>query len=138
MSNILRCLVFIVVAAAPAMAQLQFFALGDLPGGATNSSAFGVSANGAVVVGSASTATGTVAFSWTEAGGMVALPRLAGGTSAVAYAGQVGNNDVWKRLVGPVSSGTTIEYFVEVISAANGGLSYFDNNDNNNYSFTVP
>jgi len=71
---------------APAMAQLQFFPLGDLPGGATNSAAYGVSADGQVVVGSASSASGTVAFRWTEAGGMVALPVLAGGTSATAYA----------------------------------------------------
>ncbi len=75
-----------VVTAAPTVAQLQFFPLGDLPGGVTNSSAFGVSADGTVVVGSASTAAGTVAFSWTEAGGLIALPVLAGGTSAVAYA----------------------------------------------------
>ena len=67
--------------------------------------------------------------------------RLNGGdwsTRDLNYAGQVGNNDVWKRTIGPVAPGTTIEYFVEVISAHNGGFSYFDNNDNNNYSFTVP
>jgi len=67
--------------------------------------------------------------------------RLNGGdwqTAEMSHVGQAGNNDVWRRMVGPVASGTTIEYIVEVISAANGGLSYYDNNDNNNYSFTVP
>lgn len=67
--------------------------------------------------------------------------RLNGGDWQVAemsYAGQVGNNDLWRRMVGPVTSGTTIEYFIEVISASNGGMSHYDNNDNNNYSYTVP
>lgn len=72
--------------AVPAFAQIAFFPLGDLPGGTTNSAAYGVSADGNVVVGSAVTASGTVAFKWTEGGGMVALPVLAGGTSAIAYA----------------------------------------------------
>ncbi len=67
--------------------------------------------------------------------------RLNGGdwqAVEMSYAGQVGNNDVWRRQVGPVTPGTSIEYFVEVISAANGGFSYYDNNDNNNYTFTAP
>ncbi len=54
------------------------------------------------------------------------------------YAGQVGNNDLWTRRVGPLESGDTVEYFIEVVSASGGGLSYFDNNDNSNYSITVP
>ena len=67
--------------------------------------------------------------------------RFNGGDWQVAdmgYAGQVGNNDVWSTRVGPVESGTTVEYFIEVISAAGGGVSHYDNNDNNNYSYTVP
>lgn len=69
-----------------AKAELQFFPLGDLPGGVTNSAAYGVSADGQVVVGYASTAAGPVAFQWTEGGGLVALPMLSGGTGSIAYA----------------------------------------------------
>lgn len=67
--------------------------------------------------------------------------RLDGGewqAVEMAHVGQVGNNDIWQRRLGPIASGTTIEYFVEVISASGGGLSYYDNNSNNNYSFTAP
>ena len=69
-----------------AHADLAFIPLGDLPGGLTNSAAYGVSANGAVVVGAATSPTGTTAFLWTEAGGLTALPILSGGTGATAYA----------------------------------------------------
>lgn len=69
-----------------ARADLAFIPLGDLPGGATNSMAYGVSANGLAVVGASSSASGTVAFVWTAGGGLTALPTLAGGTNATAYA----------------------------------------------------
>lgn len=69
-----------------ANASLSFTPLGDLPGGTTNSAAYGVSADGTVVVGASFTATGITAFTWTQGGGMVALPVLAGGTGAIAYA----------------------------------------------------
>lgn len=70
----------------PARADLAFIPLGDLPGGATNSAAYGVSANGLVVVGASSSASGTTAFVWTSGSGLTALPTLAGGTNASAYA----------------------------------------------------
>ena len=55
--------------------------LGADPG----SGAFGVSADGTVVVGWSGVAGGnTRAFRWTSGGGMVALPGLVGGTSAAA------------------------------------------------------
>ena len=47
--------------------------LGDLPGGTVYSQARGVSADGAVVVGSSESASGMEAFRWTEADGMVGL-----------------------------------------------------------------
>jgi probable HAF family extracellular repeat protein len=53
--------------------------LGDLPGGAFGSGANAVSADGSVVVGVATSASGTEAFRWTQAGGMVGLGDLPGG-----------------------------------------------------------
>lgn len=86
-----RSLIILLVTATtstllPARAELAFFPLGDLPGGLTNSAAYGVSANGEVVVGTSASATGMTAFVWTESGGLTALPMLTGGTSATAYA----------------------------------------------------
>ncbi|MCB1101735.1 MAG: hypothetical protein KDL10_05200, partial [Kiritimatiellae bacterium] len=70
----------------PAGAVLTFTPLGDLPGGGTNSAAYGVSADGMVVVGSSASAAGVSPFKWTDGGGLIALPILPGGTSATAYA----------------------------------------------------
>jgi probable HAF family extracellular repeat protein len=53
--------------------------LGDLPGGIFRSSARGISADGSVVVGSASSPNGGEAFRWTEDSGMVGLGDLPGG-----------------------------------------------------------
>jgi probable HAF family extracellular repeat protein len=54
--------------------------LGDLPGGVLRSEAYGVSADGAVVVGSSSAhETDYEAFRWTAEGGMVGLGDLTGG-----------------------------------------------------------
>ncbi len=63
-----------------AHAAPSFQGLGDLTGGAFNSKASAVSANGLVVVGSASSASGTEAFRWSLADGMVALGDLPGGS----------------------------------------------------------
>ena len=69
-----------------AFGQATFEGLGDLPGGAVSSFAYGVSADGAVVVGfsvSASASPGNLeAFRWTADGGMVALGDLPGGRFA--------------------------------------------------------
>jgi uncharacterized membrane protein len=65
-----------------------FQGLGDLPGGPFDSSAFGVSADGSVVVGNGTVAGGHQAFRWTASTGMVALApdspleNFAYGTSA--------------------------------------------------------
>jgi probable HAF family extracellular repeat protein len=57
----------------------SFQGLGDLPGGSFYSKAYGVSANGSVVVGGATSASGAEAFRWTSGGGMVGLGDLPGG-----------------------------------------------------------
>ncbi len=51
----------------------SFQGLGDLAGGAFNSIALGVSADGSIVVGWSSIASGNEAFHWTSGGGMVGL-----------------------------------------------------------------
>lgn len=67
-------------APAPAAADPFFLGLGDLPGGGFWSEAYGVSADGSVVVGYGLGANGREAFRWTEAGGMVGLGDLPGGS----------------------------------------------------------
>jgi probable HAF family extracellular repeat protein len=54
--------------------------LGDLPGGSDDSEASGVSADGSVVVGSGTSASGVEAFRWTSGTGMVGLGDLPGGS----------------------------------------------------------
>ncbi len=56
------------------------FGLGDLPGGSFSSKAYGVSADGLIVVGMGTSASGTEAFRWTSGGGMVGLGDLSGGS----------------------------------------------------------
>jgi probable HAF family extracellular repeat protein len=51
-------------------------ALGELPGGHLDSRAYGVSANGSVVVGSSSGSSGNEAFVWTSGIGMIKLQDL--------------------------------------------------------------
>jgi probable HAF family extracellular repeat protein len=58
----------------------KFLGLGDLTGGSFSSDAFGVSADGSVVVGGSTSASGLEAFRWTSGGGMVGLGDLAGGS----------------------------------------------------------
>lgn len=57
--------------------------LGDFPGGEFGSQAYGVSADGSVVVGFGAPAAPSFfeAFRWTSAGGMVGLGDLPGGRS---------------------------------------------------------
>jgi probable HAF family extracellular repeat protein len=66
--------------ALAAAAEPFFLGLGDLPGGSSFSRAWGVSADGSVVVGFDSAAAGFEAFRWTEAGGMAGLGDLPGGS----------------------------------------------------------
>ncbi|MFQ5634997.1 MAG: PEP-CTERM sorting domain-containing protein, partial [Gammaproteobacteria bacterium] len=53
--------------------------LGDLPGGAAQSTAFDVSGDGNVIVGYSLATAGPEAFRWTAAGGMAGLGDLPGG-----------------------------------------------------------
>jgi probable HAF family extracellular repeat protein len=53
--------------------------LGDLPGGTTSAMAFAASANGSVIVGGGTSASGPEAFRWTQGGGMAGLGDLPGG-----------------------------------------------------------
>lgn len=53
--------------------------LGDLPGGTSSSSAYGISNNGSYVVGGSNSFNGSEAFFWSEATGMQALGDLQGG-----------------------------------------------------------
>jgi probable HAF family extracellular repeat protein len=63
--------------------------LGTLAGGAT-SAAYGISADGLVIVGASGSSSGQRAFRWTDpaagGGGMVSLGTLSGGASSIAYA----------------------------------------------------
>lgn len=57
-----------------------FQGLGDLPGGASSSSAFSLSADGTTVVGESQSASGTEAFRWRSVEGIVSAGELAGGS----------------------------------------------------------
>jgi probable HAF family extracellular repeat protein len=59
--------------AARSAGAASFLPLGDLAGGAFESHAYGVSADGRTVVGQATTASGKEAFRWTADGGMQSL-----------------------------------------------------------------
>ncbi len=65
--------------ALPAAHAQSFQGLGDLSGGTFESVAWAVSADGRVVVGHGTSASGREASRWTAAGGMVGLGDLAGG-----------------------------------------------------------
>lgn len=69
-----------ILSAAPALSQNSFTELGDLPGGSFTSDAYGISADGSVVIGRSLSASGLEAFRWTQGGGMVGLGDLAGGS----------------------------------------------------------
>ena len=77
------CVVFLLATAAGWSQSLTW--LGTLPGG-NQSNAWGVSADGAVVVGWANKAGGQrLAFRWTASGGMQDLGTLPGGGESLAY-----------------------------------------------------
>jgi probable HAF family extracellular repeat protein len=59
--------------------------LGELPGGSFSSAPTGISADGSVIVGGSSSASGQQAFRWTSDGGMVGLGNLPGGLWSQAY-----------------------------------------------------
>src|SRR5436190_3300195 len=67
----------VVVATATAQPQYQIFDIGVVQTGDTASQGFGVS-NAGIAVGRSFQSSGTQAFTWTQAGGIVGLPNLAG------------------------------------------------------------
>lgn len=81
---------------------------GTLGGGAPQSIASGVSADGSVVVGVTTSASGTQAFRWTEAGGMVGLGDLPGG---IFYSHSAGVSADGSVVVGMSSSVSGIQAF---------------------------
>lgn len=83
--------------------------LGDLPGGDFFSEAYGVSADGNVVVGQSRGAMGDEAFVWTHAGGMVGLGDLAGGSFGSVASGVSADGGV---VVGRASGTSGDEAFV--------------------------
>jgi probable HAF family extracellular repeat protein len=92
---LLTCLTGLAVipSAETAAAQAMFSGLGDLPGGAFDSVANAVSADGLVIVGEGSSASGSEAFRW-EGGVMTGLGDLPGGefesiARAVSADGQI-------------------------------------------------
>lgn len=74
------CWVLLMFPPGSALGQASFQGLGDLPGGAFNSKAYGVSGDGTVVVGESASSWGTEAFRWTAATEIVGLGDLSGGT----------------------------------------------------------
>src|SRR5262247_1739273 len=82
--------------------------LGDLPGGSFYSSAAGISADGSVVVGMGTSASGYEAFRWTAGGGMVGLGDLPGGGFASTAYGVSGDGSV---IVGQGYSASGYEAF---------------------------
>lgn len=61
-------------------AETGMVGLGDLHGGSFHSQAYGVSADGSVIVGLGKSDLGDEAFRWTQTGGMVGLGDLPGGS----------------------------------------------------------
>jgi len=91
-----------VLAAAPSLAAPFFTGLGDLPGGAFQSTANDVSIEGGVVVGSSVGASGDEAFGWTRGTGMFSLG--AGTAVSVSAGGAViaGGGFRWNAAEGRV------------------------------------
>ena len=88
-------------------AQGEVIALGDLPGGNFTSRAFGVSANGSVVVGNSNSALSPEAFRWSASGGLQGLGTLTGGTSS----GSTGTSANGAVVVGFSTSSSGLQAF---------------------------
>jgi probable HAF family extracellular repeat protein len=114
----------------------SFQGLGDLSGGSFNSQALGVSADGSVVVGTATTASGQQAFRWTKSTGMASLGNLpnnsfkqssasrisADGSTIVGWGDPVGNGWNWNTNKGFrwTQAGGMVD-----IGSLNGSTHYF-------------
>jgi len=115
-------LVLLISAHPPQPASAASFTpLGDLPGGATESTATGVSADGAVVVGFSNSSDATPeAFRWTAVGGLQGLDDLSGGLDRSLATGVSGDGSI---VVGFSNSNRgTPEAFVWTAATAEEGL----------------
>ena len=109
---------------SPIMASFQ--GLGDLPGGAFSSQASGVSDDGAVVVGTGTTAAGEQAFHWTAGTGMVSLGNLPNGSFLSSSASDISGDGA--TIVGygnPVVSGYNFNLFRGFRWTQAGGMGEF-------------
>jgi probable HAF family extracellular repeat protein len=105
-------------AETPAHSSQRFTALGDLPGGTFYSTAYGVSADGSVVVGNGYSNKGMEAFRWTVRGGMVGLgfsdaaAISADGSTVVGYRHIAGGSEPvrWMQLGGVQGLGNIAGY----------------------------
>src|ERR1043166_4071537 len=99
----------------------SFQGLGDLSGGSFFSTAYGVSADGSVVVGLGNSGSGTEAFRWTSSGGMVGLGDLGGGSFfSQAFSGSADSSVV----VGLGTSGSGYEAFRWTSGGGMAGLGF--------------
>ncbi len=92
----------------PAAVTATFQGLGDLPGGLFRSEANAISADGTVVVGFGSSASGGRAVLWTLADGIISLGDLPGGNSSSVANGVSADGTV---VVGASSSTSGTEAF---------------------------
>ncbi|MHC4441635.1 MAG: hypothetical protein ACYTA5_03490 [Planctomycetota bacterium] len=82
--NVMIIGVMLCFASGSLAAEAYFTGLGDLPGGGTGSAAWGVSADGSVIVGYSLSTSGNQAFRWTQEEGMIGLGNLPGGYVSAA------------------------------------------------------
>jgi probable HAF family extracellular repeat protein len=98
-----------------------FQLIGDLPGGAVQSSAEDISNDGSTVVGGSSSTLGNQAYYWTAGSGMVALGDLAGGSFNSRANGANANGSI---IVGFASTGAGATAFIW--DPVNGMRSLYD------------
>jgi probable HAF family extracellular repeat protein len=94
--------------------------LGFLPGG-LNSQAHGVSADGSVVVGTASVGSGGEAFRWTPSGGMVGLGFLSAGSNTSTAFAVSGNGAVVVGMSGVVDVNVQFQSYTEAFRWTQAG-----------------
>jgi probable HAF family extracellular repeat protein len=87
---------------APVLGEPEFHGVGDLPGGATTSTALAVSADGAVAVGGSESSAGAEAFRWTGPGTIQGLGALDPGDFYSVATGVSANGSV---IVGATADG---------------------------------
>lgn len=119
-TNKLALVIALAVCSTERASAAEFLSLGDLPGGAVASEAWGVSLDGNVVVGKGTSAAGEEAFRWTQTGGMESLGDLPGG---VVYSAAYGVSMDGKVVVGQSNSAEGYRAFrwVEGMGMANLG-----------------